>query len=806
LNLTRLRRLLLCAAIVVFAASLVATIGAQPQEPAPEPRQETTEAPTETVPTAIPQTAIIARSGEADALVQRVLELATPDPAMLEIASALQAETDTLNRKRAELDRLEQRTVSERTLTDQRERWQRSEQRVLAWRAALQVRLQQLIELNDRAQHERATWMLTREALADSGLGPEVVAGAADLVSRLDDAIGRLAPRIEALTELMNRSNRRLDLVTTALGEIADLHERLRERVWSRDSSPLWRTPISDLGTVTEEVSFAIEYWWLTATDWFGAHYSQVVMLAVVFAILLTCTMALRRLRPQWEGKPDLEGAFFVVSRPAATAGLASLGAAFFLLDPITGPVSDLFRLVALLTVVRLADGLSAPLTRSTYRGLAALYLVQTFAGFVPDGAIIGRLLSIGIAVGGVAAGLRALRTWPVGHGWVWRLSRLGVIGGVGLLALGGLANFLGWVDLGRTLISGVVTSALGALAWMLLVHASAAVLALLHVGLGGVSLVSEQTRREEFGRAILLPLKIAAAYAWLTGTVRNFRLSDQVTEAVRAALASSLRIGNLELSLGGILGAVFILVVTTLVARIVRLVLAGEIFPRLDMRPGTKSTLVSLINYVIIAIGVIMAATAAGFNATQLTLVLGAMSVGIGFGLQAVVGNFVSGLILMFERPVAVGDQVEAGGFLGKITHIGIRASRVKTFDGSDVIIPNSDLVTKQVRNWTLSDGTKRINLDLAVGLDSDPRAVMEILTTAAHEHELVLAEPAPRALMLGYGDSSINFRLQVWIRVENAVAVPSELHLTLIERLRAAGVEVPAVRREKHEGSGAE
>jgi len=790
---------------VGLAFLIVAALPLAAQETTPTEAAQG-EAAEPTGPAAIPATAVLPRGTETDTLLQRVAEVVTPDPEIVTLAAALVDERGKLETLTSELDRLRERTVSVRTLTDQRERWQRAEVRLQAWMATLQGRWQRLIELRVEVQFESETWALTYASLAESGLGPEVLAAMEDLIVRTDSALAALGPRIDATSELMNRVTRRLDSVNEAFARLDELRIEIRERMFRRDAPPLWRTPVTGPSTVLGEIRAGGDYWWRTAVDWSGGHSGQLILLGLVFGAYLTLAVAARRWRRSWPDESRFEVAAFVVSRPVSIAALGALAVGVFILDPITGPVQDMLRLVAVVAVVRLGQGLSAPLPRLTFRGLVALYVAATFYGFVPDGALLGRLLALLIAGGGAFVAYRSFQSWPRDTSWLWRVARGGTLLAAAVFVLGGAADVLGWVDLGSTLVAGTISSALGAVAWMILIRAIAGLLPLMQTELVGADITGARERQRQFAHALLVPLMIAAAYGWGQGALRNFRLLEQVQGALQALMAWSLAVGGLEIRLGGVLGAIAILIGTIFFARIVRFILSDEIFPRLQMRPGTVSTLVSLINYIIITIGVVMGATAAGFNATQLTVVLGAMSVGIGFGLQAVVGNFVSGLILMFERPVSVGDQVEAAGYLGKITHIGIRASRLHTFDGSDVIIPNSDLVTRQVVNWTLKDGLKRINLDLSVGLDSEPRVVMEILEAVANENELVLDEPAARALMLGYGESSINFRLQVWLRVENAIAVPSGLHLMLIDRLRAAGVEVPAVRRERHEKGATE
>jgi small-conductance mechanosensitive channel len=207
----------------------------------------------------------------------------------------------------------------------------------------------------------------------------------------------------------------------------------------------------------------------------------------------------------------------------------------------------------------------------------------------------------------------------------------------------------------------------------------------------------------------------------------------------------------------------------------------------------------VTVVNYAIIAFGILLAAVTAGFNATQLTVVLGSLGVGIGFGLQTVVNNFVSGLILIFERPIKVGDRVQTVDHFGIVTDIGIRASTIRTFDGAEVVVPNGDLVAKEVINWTRSDQVRRVEVQVRLAQGTDPKKVLEILRQLAEAHPRVLATPSePSAWMTGFGESSLDFQLFAWVRVQDFLIVKSELHVAVTEALQQAGIQIAVPRRD--------
>jgi small-conductance mechanosensitive channel len=196
-----------------------------------------------------------------------------------------------------------------------------------------------------------------------------------------------------------------------------------------------------------------------------------------------------------------------------------------------------------------------------------------------------------------------------------------------------------------------------------------------------------------------------------------------------------------------------------------------------------------------------VLALLALGFEFTKLTILLSALGVGIGFGLQAVVNNFVSGLILLFERPVRVGDYIEIGGNWAEIQKIGLRATTVQTFDQADVIIPNADLITNQVTNWTLSNRRVRLIIPVGVAYGSDVALVMETLMMCPEASSNVAKTPAPQVLFLSFGESSLDFELRVWVLdADERIKVKSELHQAIDRSFREAKIEIAFPQRDLH------
>jgi len=253
------------------------------------------------------------------------------------------------------------------------------------------------------------------------------------------------------------------------------------------------------------------------------------------------------------------------------------------------------------------------------------------------------------------------------------------------------------------------------------------------------------------------------------------------------------------KISLGDVLALVATIWVAFLVSRFLRFVLEEDIYPRLPMGRGMPYAISSLLHYAILLLGFLLAVAAMGLDLNKVTLLTGAFGVGVGFGLQAIVNNFVSGLILLFERPIQVGDAIQMADLDGEVRRIGIRSTTVHTWRGAEVIVPNANLISGTLTNWTLSDRTRRLELPVGVAYGSDPERVIKLLSEAASAIPGVLANPAPVALFQGFGDSALNFELRAWTdHFEEWGAVRSRIVVAVNNRLKAEGIEVPFPQRD--------
>lgn len=261
--------------------------------------------------------------------------------------------------------------------------------------------------------------------------------------------------------------------------------------------------------------------------------------------------------------------------------------------------------------------------------------------------------------------------------------------------------------------------------------------------------------------------------------------------------------IGNTKVTLQTILGFVTMIVLVLVVAHLSRKALRDKILSRTRLEIGQQYAIARITGYIIVVLGILIGLTIIGVDMTSLAVLAGAFGVGIGFGLQDIVNNFVSGLIILFERVIQIDDRIQLDDTLGKVVRIGARSASVLTNDNIMIIVPNSEFVSKRVVNLSYAgDLDVRIRMPIGVGYGSDPRQVEKLLLEVAAANEHVLAKPAPTVIFLDYGASSLDFELRIWTRkmTHTPMILKSQIYFAAWEKLKAHGVEIPFPQRDLH------
>lgn len=295
--------------------------------------------------------------------------------------------------------------------------------------------------------------------------------------------------------------------------------------------------------------------------------------------------------------------------------------------------------------------------------------------------------------------------------------------------------------------------------------------------------------------------IDVAVCTLFLLPALLRILVYDSLEGAMKGLLAFGFNMGTHRITVGLVMVAAGILYGTLLISWISQKVLVDKVLVRRHVEMGIRHSIKRLVHYAFIFVGFLLAISALGVEITKLTIMLSALGVGIGFGLQGVVNNFVSGLILLFERPVRVGDFIEFGGSWSEVRSIGLRSTTVQTFDSADIIIPNADLISNRVTNWTLSNRRRRLDIPVGVAYGSDIPVVIETLIACAGGNTMLAETPPPQVLFLRFGESSLHFELRVFVSdVRNSMSVLSELHQEIDRRFREVKIEIAFPQRDLH------
>ncbi len=443
-------------------------------------------------------------------------------------------------------------------------------------------------------------------------------------------------------------------------------------------------------------------------------------------------------------------------------------------------------RLLSAITAVYALDGALTEAGRAFFVPLA-VSVVQSFASSVAfAGLLAGLLLTPFTPQTGVAPASRLAPRWLKIPLW---LIAIGIV----------TAALLGYVALARFVAQQLVLTGLVVLlTWLGYLAIRAFTREPPRHGIPVGDLLEQQfgldaPRRRQLTRLTELALTLALVICALPFLMLQWGFSGADIRQWLTSLLFGIEIGQFKFSLVRVLAGIVLFIVLLFATRLLQRWLR-ERSVQSQMDAGIANSIDTVVGYAGIAVAALVAISYAGFDVTSLAIVAGALSVGIGFGLQSIVNNFVSGLILLIERPIKVGDRIVIGDQQGLVRRISVRATEIETFDRASLIVPNSELITGRVLNWTHRDSLGAVNVKIGATYSSDPRQVIAILLKCAEDHPQVLRTPAPSAVLEGFGDNALLFNLRISLPdIDKAPAVQSDLRVAILKALSDAGIEMP-------------
>ena len=756
---------------------------------------------------AIPLAEVASRAMEVDALLRsyRTLQASTSATAMIE--QQLPQASALIGRELERTLSLLREQPALETLGVEQEVWARRRLLTTTWLDALTRRVTHLQEALTRLTDQRQTWTRTQDA-ARAEQAPEPVLGEiAGVLAAIEAARTPLDAQRAGALELQSRVAREVARCQAVSAQVAEAQSHAVEGLLEPQRPPIWNAQWW-LGARTVHVRTAREVtadWWGRIIQHLRDPATGLRMHAALFVVLAALLWAARRWTRRSAAEEGASFATAVFDRPFSAALLVGLATHPLIYGPAGPETRQLFQVMMLVPLMRLTRPVVDARVFSCLLMLAAVFTLDTARRAAVALAIEPAILSLEMLAGmlglGYALTAGPLRRLPVREAESERLRASRAAGAVALalFAAGLTGTVLGYLRLGRVIASGVLGSAFLALLLGPVVRVITGLVALAFRVWPIRLLRMIEHHRDLLERRTNRVLVWLAFGSWLTYSLDYVGVLGPLRSLGQSLLGAKIERGALSLSVEDVLAFALTLGVAYLVSAFLRFALEEDVYPRVGLARGLSYALSSLLNYVLLAVGFLAGLAVLGLDLTKLTIMAGAFGVGIGFGLQSVVNNFVSGLILLFERPIHVGDTIEAGGITGSVRRIGIRSSVVRTGQGAEVIVPNAQLITERVTNWTLSDRQRLIELPVGVSYDAHPRRAIDMLESVARAHALVLRQPPPRAYVTGFGDSAINFELRAWTdQFDQWFQIRSELAAAVYDAGQAAGISFPFPQRE--------
>lgn len=276
--------------------------------------------------------------------------------------------------------------------------------------------------------------------------------------------------------------------------------------------------------------------------------------------------------------------------------------------------------------------------------------------------------------------------------------------------------------------------------------------------------------------------------------------MTDWIRKIMDALDIPLFKMGDATFTLWMLIYLILATVVLAVAASALNKLIAYRLLAKSRLDLGVRVAVGSMVKYLLLVVGFVVILQTAGINLSSLTILLGALGVGIGFGLQNITNNFVSGLIILLERPVKVGDRIEVGDVAGDVVDISMRATTIITNDNISIIVPNSEFISGTVINWSHTDRSVRFNFPVGVAYREDPEVVRKVLLEIALNNSGVLKDPKPDVLFSEFSDSAMKFNLRVWTRdyINRPGVLKSQLYYEIARRFREKGIEIPLPQRD--------
>jgi potassium efflux system protein len=785
-------RSLLMLLVALFALALPSLL------PAQEPAKATEAAAPSVAPQNISLTQIADQAAATEKLIGQLSGIAV-QPLDLELLAdqltnarkqilSLQVDAASLiNNSRANIDQLNANQNQWRFINEQ---LLRAQQRFKARASELEGALSQLSNEEDRWQQ------IKTQAENNSELnykGTDIN----NSISSISRARKLLTAPLQETISMDKDCQELINIIDQELIALKSSESYLRDNLFRNFQHPIWKMSSEDLKPQSNNEQS------LSNKEKLAIFYlkQNTNRIAIVFAIILMVGFFIWRVRVNTKRKKEAQMGLAMqlplVDRPISTMISIGVASASLILPNPPQLIYTCMSLLLFIPVIRLGFPRLLPIMHPLAWLVSVFFIINTLSihtHSIPGLQRLWLLASATIGLIGCSHALIKFTASDERKSFEWRFLRAAVWLALFATLAAVIGCITGAVSLAQFLITGVAYSAYAGL-WLVVVAGVIGDLmtAAIYMPSSNSSLLISRNRITIL-RFIRKLTNAVCLFSWINFALKRLALRDSIVDTAQQIINKDLSIGSISFSLGDMLSVVFTIWLSFKISQLLRFVLVEDIAPRAKWARGVPEAVATLTQYCIVLAGFMTAVSIAGIDMSKLTIMAGALGVGIGIGLQDVVNNFTSGLILLFEQKIKQADIIQCSGVNGKVANIGMRCSVVRTFDGAEVIVPNGQLVSAQVINWTHSDQERRITIPIGVAYGTDPQLAIDTLVKVAQENSDVLDDPQPLAFFVRFGPSSMDFELRAWVNNGEIInEINSRLCLAIYKQFQAAGISIP-------------
>ena len=699
-------------------------------------------------------------------------------------------------------------TSSAITLDKYRSDIKQIDDRVASYSEIVQTRIQELEVENEKLKDLKTIWEVTLKSDGISELSESIIFKMNGVIQSLDSTHIKVQNSLNYLLELELKLNDLHLGFDNFYNMVSEARDKASKNILIPDSDPIWimyyeKKDSVDIKTklhifVSDRKFVLKEYYQYYKGNIFFAIFILIFIQVLFFAIRYQI------LRDQIEDRTQKDNTVLrIFKTPFFPALLVGLYIDYLILPQAPLILNKILYLFALIPFIFVLMQVIKGISRFLIFALYLIFSLTIFSTILFDIEILSRSLILVINIVAISWILIVMRTRVKvldDHPFLRKGIKFFVRASLVVLILCLIGNTFGYYTLTAILLSGILSTVFLSITLYFINLLVIGFFVAIFNSPWGQSYRIIKMYQEDIIVKIERFLIFILTLLYLGGTLQFFYILNDVYGWISGILMTPFNIGNFSFTLNDIFLFILILLITSWISKFIQFILQEQVLFKSKKQRDLTASISSLVKFTIFTVGFVFAALAAGFPFDRITLLISAFGVGIGFGLQNIFNNLVSGIILVFERPLHVGDTIEVGQLIGIVKNIGIRASTIRTFDGAEVIVPNGNLISNELINWTLSDSQRRLIVKVGVAYGTDPNAVIKILLDVAHKNKRLLKDPEPYVLFKEFGDSALGFELRCYTESDDWLIILSDLHVEVNNAILETGIVIPFPQRDLH------